>query len=72
MVTFDNVAFGRIEEALKDHIVDEFNIAYISPKFIDRGSEFIRINLESNNQIESTNAYEVREYNYKMCRLYPT
>ena len=61
-VTYDNVAFGRIEEALKQHIDDEFQNVYISPKFVDRGSEFIRLNLESNSAIESSNAYEVREY----------
>ena len=61
-VTYDNVAFGRIEEALKQYIDDEFKNVYISPKFIDLGSEFIRINLlESSNQ-ETSNAYEIREY----------
>ena len=61
-VTYDNVAFGRIEEALRQYIDDEFRNVYISPKFIDRGSEFIRINLESSSNVETSNAYEVRVY----------
>ena len=61
-VTYDNVAFGRIEETLKQHIDDEFKNVYISPQFVDRGSEFIRINLESSSNVETSNAYEVREY----------
>ena len=62
MVTYDNVAFGRIEETLKQHIDDEFRNVYISPKFVDRGSEFIRINLLESSNVESTNAYEIRAY----------
>ena len=36
-ITYDNVAFGRIEEALKQYVDDEFQNVYISPKFVDRG-----------------------------------
>mgnify|MGYP003115720140 FL=1 len=61
-VTYDNVAFGRIEESLKQYVDDEFQNVYISPKFVDRGNEFIRINLTSSNNIETSNAYEIREY----------
>ena len=61
-VTYDNVAFGRIEDTLRQYIDDEFRNVYISPKFIDRGSEFIRINLESSSNVETSNAYEVRAY----------
>ena len=61
-VTYDNVAFGRIEEALKQYVDNEFQNVYISPKFIDRGSEFIRINLTSSDNIETSNAYEIRAY----------
>jgi len=61
-ITYDNVAFGRIEEALKQHIDDEFQNVYISPKFVDRGSEFIRINLLASDNVESSNAYEIRAY----------
>ena len=61
-VTYDNVAFGRIEETLKQYIDNEFQNVYISPVFVDRGSEFIKINLESSNNVEATNAYEIREY----------
>ena len=61
-VTYDNVAFGRIEETLKQHIDDEFQNVYISPVFVDRGSEFIKINLESSNNVDTNNGYEVREY----------
>ena len=61
-VTYDNVAFGRIEEALKQYIDDEFQNVYISPKFVDRGNEFIRINLLSSTNEETSNAYEIREY----------
>ena len=65
-VTYDNVAFGRIEEALKQYIDNEFQNVYISPKFVDRGNEFIRINLQSSNNIESTNTYEQREYDVEL------
>ena len=61
-VTYDNVAFGRIEEALKQYIDDEFQNVYISPKFVDRGNEFIRINLLSSTNEETSNAYEIRVY----------
>ena len=61
-ITYDNVAFGRIEEALKQYIDDEFKNVYISPKFIDLGSEFIRINLLDSSNQETSNAYEIREY----------
>ena len=65
-VTYDNVAFGRIEEALKQYIDNEFQNVYISPKFVDRGNEFIRINLVSSDNIESTNTYEQREYDVEL------
>tara|TARA_R100000808_G_C2059667_1_gene91657 strand:+ start:156 stop:590 length:435 start_codon:yes stop_codon:yes gene_type:complete len=68
-ITSDNVAFGRIEEALKQYVDDEFQNVYISPKFVDRGSEFIRINLLSSDNVESTNAYEIRAYSV-MLRYY--
>jgi hypothetical protein len=61
-ITYDNVAFGRIEEALQQYVDNEFNNVYISPKFVDRGSEFIRINLLASDNVESTNAYEIRAY----------
>jgi hypothetical protein len=61
-VTYDNVAFGRIEEALQQYVDNEFQNVYISPKFVDRGNEFIRINLLSSNNLETSNSYEVREY----------
>ena len=68
-VTYDNVAFGRIEEALKQYIDDEFQNVYISPKFVDRGNEFIRINLESSTNIMTTGNFEQREY-IVMIRYY--
>ena len=61
-VTYDNVAFGRIEETLKQYIDNEFQNVYISPVFVDRGSEFIKINLESSSNVDTNNGYEVREY----------
>ena len=68
-ITYDNVAFGKIEETLKQYIDNEFQNVYISPKFVDRGSEFIRINLLSSDNVESTNAYEIRAYSV-MLRYY--
>ena len=65
-VTYDNVAFGKIEEALKQHIDDEFQNVYISPKFVDRGNEFIRINLSSSTNVETTEGYEVRAYDISL------
>ena len=65
-VTYDNIAFGRIEEALKQHIDDEFKNVYISSKFVDRGNEFIKINLESSSLIESSNTYEQRQYDIEL------
>ena len=61
-IIYDNIAFGRIEEALQQYVDNEFNNVYISPKFVDRGSEFIRINLLASDNVESTNAYEIRAY----------
>ena len=68
-ITYDNVAFGKIEEALKQHIDDEFQNVYISPKFVDRGNEFIRINLSSSTNVETTEGYEVMAY-YIYFRYY--
>ena len=61
-VEYDNIAYGKIEEALKDYIDDEFQNVYVSPKFVDRGNEFIRINLTNSTNIETTNGYEQRGY----------
>lgn len=65
-VTYDNIAFGRIEEGLKQYVDNEFQNVYISPVFVDRGNEFIRINLVSSNNVESTNTYEQREYDVEL------
>lgn len=61
-IDYDNIAFGRIEEALKQYIDDEFKNVYISPKYVDRGNEFIRINLLSSDNLETSNSYEMRDY----------
>ena len=63
MVTFDKIAYPKIEEALKQYLYTEFKNVYISPKFVDKGNEFIRINLISSSDIETSNHYEQREYN---------
>ena len=61
-VTYDSIAFELIEEGLKNHINNEFQSVYISPVFVDRGNEFIRINLLSSHAIDNAYGYEVREY----------
>ena len=61
-VTYDKISYYRIEQGLKDVINDDFPNVYVSPRFVDAGNEFIRINLNSSTNLQSTNNFEDREY----------
>ena len=68
-VTYDKIAYDQVELGLRKIINDEFRNVYISSEFEMKGSECIRINLESSSSVEQATNYEVRDYNV-MIRYY--
>ena len=62
-VTFDEMSYKYIEKGLKTIVNDEFKNVYISPLFTMKGTECIRIAVESSDNEETTNAYERRIFN---------
>ena len=62
-VTYDEISYKYIEKGLKNIINDEFKNVYVSPIFSMRGTECIRIMVESSDNEETTNAYERRIFN---------
>ena len=62
-VTFDEISYKYIEKGLKTIVNDEFKNVYISPIFTMKGTECIRIAVESSDNDETTNAYERRIFN---------
>ena len=62
-VTFDEISYKYIEKGLKTIVNDEFKNVYISPLFTMKGTECIRIAVESSDNEETTNAYERRIFN---------
>ena len=62
-VTFDEISYKYIEKGLKTIVNDEFKNVYVSPIFTMRGTECIRIAVESSDNDETTNAYEIRIFN---------
>ena len=62
-VTYDDISYKYIEKGLKTVINDEFKNVYISPLFTMKGTECIRIAVESSDNEETTNAYERRIFN---------
>ena len=68
-VTYDKIAYPKIEEAIKFILNDNFPNVYIGPVFRMLGNECIRINLESStSEVLATN-FETRIYNV-MVRYY--
>ena len=61
-VTFEKISYDKIELGLKDILNDDFSNVYISPVFTMIGNECIRINLESSENLETTNLGERRMY----------
>jgi len=68
-VTYNKIGYTLIEKGLKNYLNNDFNNVYISQNFIMKGSECIRINLESSSNTQSTAKYEQREYSV-MLRYY--
>lgn len=62
-VTYDEISYKYIEKGLKNIINDEFKNVYVSPIFSMRGTECIRIMVESSDNEETTNSYEQRVFN---------
>ena len=62
-VTYDEISYKYIEKGLKNIINDEFRNVYVSPLFKMRGTECIRIAIDSSENDETTNAYERRIFN---------
>ena len=65
-LTYDKIAYPLIENGLKKIIDNEFQNVYVSPIFRMMGNECIKINLESSDNIETSNAYEQRNYNVQI------
>ena len=68
-VTYDKIAYPKIEEALKFILDDNFPNVHISPLFRMLGNECIRINLESSSSEDLATNFEVRVYDV-MIRYY--
>ena len=68
-VTYDKIAYDEIELGLRKIINDEFKNVYISNTFEMKGTECIRINLESSATIQQATNFEERDYNV-MIRYY--
>ena len=68
-VTYDKIAYPKIEEAIKFILDDNFPNVYISPVFRMLGNECIRINLESSTSEDLATNFEVRIYDV-MVRYY--
>lgn len=62
-VTYDKIAFPKIEESIKFILDDDFPNVYINPVFSMLGNECIRINLESSSSEDIATNFEVRIYN---------
>ena len=62
-VAYDEISYKYIEKGLKTIINDEFRNVYVSPLFKMRGTECIRIAIDSSENDETTNAYERRIFN---------
>ena len=61
-VTYDKIAYPKIEESIKFILDDNFPNVYISPVFKMIGNECIRINLESSSSEDLATNFEVRVY----------
>ena len=68
-VTYDKIAYDEIELGLRKIINDEFKNVYIGNEFEMKGTECIRINLESSSTIQQATNFEERDYNV-MIRYY--
>ena len=62
-VTYDEISYKYIEKGLKTIVNDEFKNVYVSPIFTMRGTECIRIMVESSSNDQTTNAFERRVFN---------
>ena len=61
-VTYDEISYKYIEKGLKDILNNEFRNVYVSPLFKMRGTECVRIAIDSSTNDETTNAYERRNF----------
>ena len=68
-VTYDKIAYDEIELGLRKILNDEFKNVYIGNTFEMKGTECIRINLESSATIQQATNFEERDYNV-MIRYY--
>ena len=62
-ISYDKISYNEIELGLKSKMAVEFPNVYISPKFVMRGTECIRINLETSTSEDIATNFEVRDYN---------
>ena len=68
-VTYDEISYKYIEKGLKTIVNNEFKNVYVSPIFTMRGTECVRIAVQSSTNDETTNAYERRVFDV-MIRYY--
>ena len=62
-ITYDKIAYDQIELGLRSVISTEFSNVYIGNTFEMKGTECIRIMVESSDNEETTNSYEQRVFN---------
>lgn len=62
-VLYESVSWAKIEQPLMDILANDFPYVYCSPRYQESGSESVRINLVSSTNLNTTNAFEQREYN---------
>ena len=68
-VTYDEISYKYIEKGLKTIVNNEFKNVYVSPVFTMRGTECVRIAVQSSSNDQTTNAYERRVFDV-MIRYY--
>lgn len=61
-VTYDKVAYPKIEKELRNYLNNDFKNVYVSPIFRNAGNEFIRVNLLDSGAVQTHSGFEEREY----------
>lgn len=62
-VVYESISWTKIEQPLVDLLGVDFPNVYASPRYKKSGNESVRINLVSSTNLNTTQAFEQREYN---------
>ena len=65
-VTYDKIAYDQVELGLRSVLSTEFSNVYIGNTFKMKGTECIKIDLESSSSIEQATNYEQRSYSLNL------